>query len=527
MSNLSDKELDRLSREAADFYEPDDSSLTWSRLEQKLIEQMPERPPDGFRFGRINPYVWGSAVVLVASVSFFMIKNNSYSKYSTRTNQPVTQATEIYKDNTKPVKNNTLQLDSLSSTGRSQSLSGNASSKESSRKSLSSTDKISPATPAYKRNANVPVRIIKGIQARTELSESGNIKTGNRTATQTAKKYSTAEPGKNNISRRKNSIAAALLGSSTLATSSSLNTQTVAKSHATQTKNPASELSGNDAQTDPFSMDVSQNSNANSSTNAKNKKTHNLPLLAPSGFSIGRIAGNDSLLNAKAKSFKPVSRSLHLDRSLNFGFTFGPDYTDAGGIANNQLGNNIGLTIGYYLTSKLSLNTGIIYSNKFYWSPRRSPSPQLIYLGGPQQYYGNPNARTAPPPIEYVNGAADIWEMPLSLRYDFAKNSKSKFFVSAGVSSYFIVNQTSIYFSHNGYNPVAWKRTNDEHINYWFDVADFSAGIETEIGKGFSFQFEPYLKLPLKNMGMENLRLNSYGMLISFHYSPVLRRTKK
>jgi len=36
MSNLSDKEIDRLSREAADSYEPDHSSLSWSRLEQKL-----------------------------------------------------------------------------------------------------------------------------------------------------------------------------------------------------------------------------------------------------------------------------------------------------------------------------------------------------------------------------------------------------------------------------------------------------------------------------------------------------------
>ena len=54
MSNLSDKEIDRLSREAADSYEPDDSSLSWSRLEQKLARQMPERPPET-RFGRSVP----------------------------------------------------------------------------------------------------------------------------------------------------------------------------------------------------------------------------------------------------------------------------------------------------------------------------------------------------------------------------------------------------------------------------------------------------------------------------------------
>ena len=75
MSNLSDKEIDRLSREAADSYEPNDSSLSWSRLEQKLAQQMPERPPDGFRFGRMNPFVWGPAIILLAGASFFFVKN--------------------------------------------------------------------------------------------------------------------------------------------------------------------------------------------------------------------------------------------------------------------------------------------------------------------------------------------------------------------------------------------------------------------------------------------------------------------
>ena len=74
-------------------------------------------------------------------------------------------------------------------------------------------------------------------------------------------------------------------------------------------------------------------------------------------------------MNQLAQSKTPIhQKSLHLNRSLNIGFTFGPDYTNAGGIANNQIGNNIGLTIGYYLTNKISINTGFIYSNKFYWS---------------------------------------------------------------------------------------------------------------------------------------------------------------
>src|ERR1700690_869046 len=115
MSNLSDKDIDRLSREAADFYEPDHSSLSWTRLQQKLIEQIPERPPDGFRFGRINPYLWGSAVILITGVSFFIVKNIYYSQHSTRTNQQVIRNVPSSAADNKQAKGNTIHLDSISS----------------------------------------------------------------------------------------------------------------------------------------------------------------------------------------------------------------------------------------------------------------------------------------------------------------------------------------------------------------------------------------------------------------------------
>ena len=112
MSNLSDKEIDRLSREAADSYEPDDSSLSWSRLEQKLDQTMPERPPDSFRFGRMNPYVWGPAVILLAGASFFTIKNIHYSQHSTPNIQTIIPSVSVPDANSKNASGNTIHLDS-------------------------------------------------------------------------------------------------------------------------------------------------------------------------------------------------------------------------------------------------------------------------------------------------------------------------------------------------------------------------------------------------------------------------------
>jgi len=252
---------------------------------------------------------------------------------------------------------------------------------------------------------------------------------------------------------------------------------------------------------------------------AQNKKQLHLPLVITTGNGPGKVTGNDSLMNQLAQSKTPVhQKSLHLNRSLNIGFTFGPDYTNAGDVPNDEIGNSIGLTLGYYLTDKLSINTGFIYSNKFYWSRAHDNFRQTAPYAG---------AFATPPPIDYINGASNIWELPLTLRYDFAHHNKTRFFANAGLSSYFIMKQTYIYFLHLNQNQLADKTSDNEQMNYWFGIADLSIGFEAEIGKGFSFQAEPFFKLPLRNMGTENLKLTSYGFLMTFKYAPILGRSKK
>jgi len=506
MSNPSDKEIDRLSREAADSYEPDDSFLSWSRLEQKLAQQMPERPPDGFRFGRINPYIWGSAIVLLAGASFFLIKNNFYSQHSTRNKQTLSQPVSSSAPDDKQAGRNTIHPDSISSAATSNAP-GNKG---------ESVSKMAPSIPqANSKN----VQVVAGY---------GKSKTGSR--------YIETISGPNG-----NETSGGLVKNSTIFPhSNSKNTRTRKNGNGSKTILPGSVPvggslmssgilnAGNEMSADETDLSGTENGIFNKG-NQQNRKQIGLPLVVNTGYGLGKVSGNDSIMNLLAESKTPIHpKSLHLNRSLNFGFAFGPDYTNAGGIANNQIGNNIGLTVGYYLTSKLSINTGIIYSNKFYWSNAHNyflrPTTNIMPV---PVTYARTFAAPAPAPIDYVNGSSNIWELPLTLRYDFAHHNKTKFFANAGLSSYFMMKQTYIYFLHSGQNPLAFKVTDNQQLNYWFGIADLSVGFEAEIGKGFSFQAEPFLKLPLQNMGTENLKLTSYGFLLTFKYAPVLSRSKK
>ena len=480
MSNLSDKEIDRLSREAADSYEPNDSSLSWSRLEQKLAQQMPERPPDGFRFSRVNPYVWGPAVILLAGASFFFIKNVIYSQHSTRNIQTTDQAVSIPQADSKNASGNTIHLDSIAAVQRATGGENNHSPEADKQSAVSA--KAAPDADARKLSGSV----------------SNNSFANPNTAS-----------GNNQTGTRRSSFKAIKTGAAVTAGTTEINRA----------------ISGKEQNKSEINGMVGMAGAAEMTGHGQNKNQIHLPFVITNGAGPGKVSGNDSLMNQLAQSKTPIhQKSLHLNRSLNIGFTFGPDYTNAGGIANNQIGNNIGLTVGYYLTDKISINTGIIYSNRFYWSEAHN-----YFFQQPPNITPIVYARSfaAPPPIDYINGASNIWELPLTLRYDFLHHNKTKFFANAGLSSYFMMKQTYIYFLHSGQNQLAYKISDNQQVNYWFGIADISAGFEAEIGKGFSFQAEPYLKLPLRNMGMEDLKLTSYGFLMTFKYAPVLSRSKK
>jgi hypothetical protein len=499
MSNLSDKDLDRLSREAADSYEPDSSSLSWSKLEQKLTQQMPERPPDGFRFGRINPIIWSSAIVLVSGIAFYFTKNISHSKDSTRTIQSVNKtipADSINKKN----DGATVIPDSFSSTPDLTEMEKNYTEpgKQEGQTVDRNSNRIAPSGKIPNGSNNTALR----------SSRNKNVLTAN------AKSRSNADGG-NDIGNDSKIISGSLAGTAGIAGHAGQGNKSV-------NANNSSGNSGNNV----GSIDNTNSGNYTGDESAivnasRQKNQQHLPEVAVAGTGLGKISGNDSLLNQLARSKSPApNKTLHLNRSLNFGLAFGPDYTDGGGITNNQIGNTIGLTVGYYLTDKLSVNTGIFYSNKFYWAPGHKYNHPR-----PGQYA---STYAAPPPIDYVNGSCNMWELPFTFRYDFAHNEKTRFFANAGLSSYFMMKQSYIYFVHTSQQRLAaWKASNNEQVNYWFSVADISLGFETEVGKGVSFQAEPFIKLPLRNMGVENLKLNSYGFLLSFRYTPVLNRSRK
>src|SRR5882762_5089389 len=76
MLNLSDKELDRLSREAADRHDPGDlvGPQSWERLELRLDKELGRIGPSPLQGIRRIPFYYAPVIILLVGVSYYFIR---------------------------------------------------------------------------------------------------------------------------------------------------------------------------------------------------------------------------------------------------------------------------------------------------------------------------------------------------------------------------------------------------------------------------------------------------------------------
>jgi hypothetical protein len=177
---------------------------------------------------------------------------------------------------------------------------------------------------------------------------------------------------------------------------------------------------------------------------------------------------------------------------------FGPVY---------KTGYNFGVQVGYRFSNRWSVNTGVIYTKKFY----KADSADFHYKTNWPNYK-----------LRNVEGNCSMWEIPVNVRYDVSFNDKRRWFVSTGLSTYLMDKEDyMLYYSNNWNNYITEAPVNsDVNSNYIFSIVNLSAGMERSLGKRFSLQAEPYLKVPLKGLGMGSMRMTSYGVLFTLKYKP-------
>ena len=168
-----------------------------------------------------------------------------------------------------------------------------------------------------------------------------------------------------------------------------------------------------------------------------------------------------------------------------------------------RTGATKGFIIGYAFNKKWSIESGLL------WDTKR------VYDNGT---HFNPPGYTPTNGITIVavNGKSRLYELPVNLKYTII-SGKHSLFTTAGLSSYIMRSENYDYeYEQNGqpggHNYLSYTNATKN----WFSVVNLSIGYTHKLRDIGSIRIEPYLKLPLKNIGVGNMPVTSTGLNIGF-----------
>lgn len=207
-------------------------------------------------------------------------------------------------------------------------------------------------------------------------------------------------------------------------------------------------------------------------------------------------------------SDEPAAAEIRTRRKPNIavGLIMAPDLSTVGGLSNfDNPGYKVGVTAEVKLLDRLAITGGIIHSTVNYRARDREYQTPAGYEG-----------QTIIPQQTFAECA--LLDIPINLKYDVAQWGRSRFYASAGVASYIMLNE-DYRFEYENYaagQPQEWSAKSG--TKHWLSNASFSLGYEWALHPNWGVQVEPFVRLPLKEVGWGNVKLYSVGTFISLNY---------
>ena len=191
---------------------------------------------------------------------------------------------------------------------------------------------------------------------------------------------------------------------------------------------------------------------------------------------------------------------------LYIGLVAGPDISTVKMQSVKGVGYTVGLLAGYQFKKNIAVEAGIFWDKKKYYSDGK--------------YFDK--TKTALPAyvtINWLNGDCNMLEIPISVRYLFRQKKNGGFFAAAGLTSYIMKKEDYDYLAtHNNMSYEAYKSYDNSGTNF-LSVMSLGVGYEHNIGNGTKLRVEPYLKIPLKGLGIGNMPITSSGLYIGISHS--------
>lgn len=182
-----------------------------------------------------------------------------------------------------------------------------------------------------------------------------------------------------------------------------------------------------------------------------------------------------------------------------------PGYNGVNTLNNASFGNDFGLLLTYKLSKNWSLSTGGVYSKKLYETGFGNYNPTENLW---DEYYP-----------KSISADCRILDIPLNISYKFLNSKNRTISIGSGISSYIMLRE-DYSFSYVEQDPetvVGYHEVNENQ--HWLSVLNFQATFEQRLNPRVSIGFQPYMKIPLSNIGFAGVKLESLGMAVILNWN--------
>lgn len=185
------------------------------------------------------------------------------------------------------------------------------------------------------------------------------------------------------------------------------------------------------------------------------------------------------------------------------GIIAGPQFNQTKQQSFGNAGFSGGLIAGFHLNKRLSVETGVIISDKQYYSSGKYFDMSKISASMP-----------AGMKLMQIQSKTTVLEIPLEIRYNLTGTIHGNLFAAAGFSSYIITRETNQYQAMVNGNNETLNGSYSTCRDYFAAAANIGVGYEWRAGKDLNLRLEPYLQIPLKTIGMGSMHVVSTGVYL-------------
>ena len=519
MLNLSDKELDRLSKEAAQEYEPGDvlGPNSWEKLETRLDGDLGRVGSNPLRHIRRFPFYYAPALLVLLGISYYYLTKHPPSSASTVTNS-ITNKIPTNTTNSTPADQSSANPTVPASNATPADTANAAHVRDITNSDAGAAGSVSSA-PAASSNSqssgNKP--------SLNRLSPSSSGSTATRASSNDARSSGNS-PSSNNARSSGNSRSSNDARSSGNSRSSNgVRGAGVALSYGISNSSNGSRShgrrsTGKTASSDPAAQAPLSAQNAQLTQSDRSAdQSRGLNRVSTGGLSAIKTPADisDSALRAftlKSMPPPPIKRALYITRNWQFGLIASPDFSSVNALAGDKPGSSVGITVDYQFAPRWYIGSALLLDHRNYAARSQDFHPSHSFYTTNQIDSQN---------VNFVKGSLTMLEIPLNLRYDFSITGNTLFFANVGVSSYLLSGENGNCYVNYWGREVPRGFQSPHPGNYLFSSMNLSLGVETGLSNSLSLLVAPWIKMPLRTIGLGQMQMNSVGITFALKWAPV------